>query len=86
MPFRFHLPLRARRRSVKGSGAPLDAAYYQALHEQSRGYQRNNWLADDAALLAADARSVIELRVDESRRPDQPVAVITKGFRARDGG
>ena len=26
------------------------------------------------------------LRLDESRRPDQPVAIITKGFTTRDGG
>jgi SAM-dependent methyltransferase len=69
MPFRLHLhlPVRAKQIPLKGSGVPLDAAYYQVLHEQSRGYQRNNWLADDAELLAADARSIIELGCGNGR-------------------
>jgi len=73
MPFRLHLnlPLRGKRSSPKGSGAPLDAAYYQALHEQSRGYRRNNWLADDAELLGADARSIIELGCGNGRFLEQ---------------
>lgn len=78
MPFRLHLhlPLRGRRTPVKGarlkgSDAPLDAAYYQAQHEQSRGYQRNNWLVDDAELLAAHAQSIIELGCGNGRFLEQ---------------
>jgi SAM-dependent methyltransferase len=76
--FHFHLPLRGRRPPVKGSGAPLDAAYYQSLHEHSRGYQRNNWLADDAGLLAADAASIIELGCGNGRFLEQALGHFDK--------
>lgn len=62
----FDLPHR-KRNTLKHSGAPLDAAYYQRLHETSRGYQRNNWLADDPELLNADAKTIIELGCGNGR-------------------
>jgi SAM-dependent methyltransferase len=67
MPIRLKLPFPWRRRSPVGTGAPLDAAYYQFLHEAHRGYRQNNWLADDIDRLAGEGRSVLELGCGNGR-------------------
>ncbi len=78
MSMRLNLPFPWKRRSLLGTGAPLDAAYYQSLHEADPGYRQNNWLAGDAGLLAGEGRNVIELGCGNGRFLEQALGRFDK--------